>query len=212
MAKRADSRRKSARPGNARELIAAAAARVMAEDGIEDFALAKRKALRQLGIEGRFALPGNDEIEDQLRAYRSLYQADEHAPRVASLRRAAVDVMKALQRFRPYLTGSVLAGTAGPYAEVELQLFPDDAKQVEFFLLEHRIPYEAGNARRYSGDRTREAGVLTFDWEGVRVKATVFDARDERVALKTSLAGRVTPRAGVAEVEAMIALDEGEQT
>jgi hypothetical protein len=203
MAKRAD------RPG-ARELIAATAARIMAEDGIEDFALAKRKALRQLGIEGRVALPGNDEIEEHLRAYRALYQAGEHESRVASLRRTALHAMQALAPFRPYLTGSVLSGTAGPYAEVELQLFPDDSKQVEFFLLERGIPYEARNARRYSGDRTREAGVLVFEWQGARVKVSVYDARDERTALKTSLAGRVVPRAGLAEVEAM--LDESRQT
>lgn len=206
MAKRAD------RPGNARELIAATAARIMAEDGIEDFALAKRKALRQLSIEGRVALPGNDEIEKQLRAYRALYQADEHESRVISLRRAALDAMKALAHFRPYLTGSVLSGTAGPYAEVELQLFPDDSKQVEFFLLEHRIPYEAHSARRYSGDRTRQAGILMFEWQGARIKVTVHDARDERTALKTSLAGRAVTRAGLAEVEAMLAADGPPQT
>jgi hypothetical protein len=202
MAKRAE------RPGNARELIAATAARIMAEDGIDDFALAKRKALRQLGIEGRVALPGNDEIEAQLRVYRALYQPQEHESRVASLRRAAVDAMKALAPFRPYLTGSVLAGTAGPYAEVELQLFPDDSKQVELFLLERRIPYEARSVRRYSGDRARHASVLAFEWEGAHVKASVYDARDERVALKTSLAGRVTSRAGIAEVQALLAPDE----
>jgi len=212
MAKRGDGRRNSTRPGNVRELIAAAAARVMAEDGVEDYALAKRKALRQLGIEGRLALPGNEEVEDQLRAYRALYQATEHAPRLASLRRAAVDAMKALGQFRPYLTGSVLAGTAGPYAEIELQLFPDDSKQVEIFLLEHRIPYEARDAKRYSGDRAHEASVLTFEWHAARIKANVFDARDERIALKTSVAGRVAPRAGIAEVESMIAADDAGQT
>lgn len=202
MAKRAD------RAGYSRELIAATAARIMAEDGIDDFALAKRKALRQLGIDGRVALPGNDEIEDQLRAYRALYQAGEHESRVTSLRRAAVAAMKALARFRPYLTGSVLAGTAGPYAEVELQLFPDDSRQVEFFLLEQRIPYDARKARRYSGDQAREAGVLTFEWQGAPVKASVYDARDERTALKTSLAGRASARASLAEVEALLAIDE----
>jgi len=211
MAKRSDSPRKPARPGNSRELIAAAAARVMAEDGIEDFALAKRKALRQLGLEGRVALPANDEVERELRAYRALYQADEHQPRVAELRRTALEAMKELARFRPYLTGSVLAGTAGPYAEVELQLFPDDAKQLEFFLLEHRIAYEARNARRYSGDRAREASVLAFEWKGVRIQATVLDPRDERIALKTSLAGRVAPRAGIAEVQALIEQDDSGQ-
>jgi hypothetical protein len=41
----------------------------------------------------------------------------------------------------------------------------------------------------------------------------VFDARDERLALKTSAAGRVTERAGLAEVGALVAkLDDAGQT
>lgn len=197
--------RKSLRQGSTRERIAAAAARIMAEDGIEDFALAKRKAVRQLGLQGRLALPGNDEIETQLRAYRSLYQAEEHPARVASLQRSALDAMRALERFRPYLTGPVLKGIAGPYAEIELQLFPENPKEVELFLLEQRIPYDTREAKRYSGDRERAVAVLALDWQGAPLKLSVFDSRDERLALKTSAAGRVTERAGLAEVSAIVA-------
>src|SRR5712691_12401902 len=67
--------------------IAAAAARLMAEDGIDDFALAKRKAARQLGATNAQALPANDEIEAELRAYRALYQAGEHEELIVELRR-----------------------------------------------------------------------------------------------------------------------------
>src|SRR5262245_35284470 len=105
-----------------RARIAAAAARLMAEDGIDDFALAKRKAARQLGASPREALPANDEIEAELQAYRALYQPEEHAERITELRRIALDAMRALERFNPYLTGAVLKGTAGPYAEIDLQL------------------------------------------------------------------------------------------
>src|SRR5262245_21446964 len=118
-----------------RARIAAAAARLMAEDGIDDYALAKRKAARQLGAPDTEALPRNDEIEAELRAYRELYQAEEHPELIAELRRVALEAMRAFERFNPYLTGPVLAGTAGPYSEIELQLFPDSAKDVELFLL-----------------------------------------------------------------------------
>jgi len=74
-----------------RARIAAAAARLMAEDGIDDFALAKRKAAKQLGALDAQALPGNDEIEAELRAYLALYQAEEHPQRVGGKpQRAAV--------------------------------------------------------------------------------------------------------------------------
>jgi hypothetical protein len=93
--------RKSTRQTGVRARIAAAAARIMAEDGVDDFAVAKRKAARRFGVTQAHALPGNDEIEDELRAYRALYQPLEHNGRIAELRRVALDAMRALARFTP---------------------------------------------------------------------------------------------------------------
>ena len=176
----------------------------MAEDGVDDFALAKRKAARQLGAAETQTLPANDEIEAQLRAYRALYQAGEHAERIAELRRVALDAMRALERFNPYLTGPVLKGIAGRYAGVDLQLFPESAKEVELFLLDRNIAYTTNEGRRYSGDRAHAVSVLSLTWKGAPLKLSVFDPRDERLALKTSQAGRVMDRAGIAEVGALL--------
>lgn len=197
--------RKISRQNGTRARIAAAAARIMAEDGIDDFALAKRKAARQLGASESQALPANDEIESELRAYRALYQAQEHPERIAELRRVALDAMRALERFNPYLTGPVLRGIAGRYAEIDLQLFPESAKEVEIFLLDRGIAYATSEGKRYSGDRARAVTVLSLSWHGTPLKLTVFDARDERLALKTSQAGRVMDRAGIVEVGTLIA-------
>src|SRR5215510_15432187 len=136
------SRRSNRQLESMRARIAAAAARIMAEDGIDDFALAKRKAARSLGAADTEALPANDEIEAELRAYRALYQAEEHPLRIAELRGVALEAMRALEGFHPYLTGPVLSGLAGPYAEIELQLFPESSKEVELFLLERNIPFD----------------------------------------------------------------------
>jgi hypothetical protein len=187
-----------------RARIAAAAARLMAEDGIDDFALAKRKAARQLGATDAQALPANDEIEAELNAYRALYEPQEHAERIAELRAIALDAMRALEGFSPYLTGPVLKGTAGPYAGVELQLFPESPKDVEIYLLDRNIPYATQEGRRFSGDRAHAVSVLTLEWQGAPLKLSVFDPRDERIALKTSQAGKVMDRAGIAEVGALL--------
>jgi hypothetical protein len=176
----------------------------MAEDGIDDFALAKRKAARQLGAPETEALPGNDEVEAELEAYRALYQADEHPELIAELRRIALEAMQAFERFSPYLTGPVLKGTAGPYAEIELQLFPESPKDVEIFLLERHLSFSTQEGRRFSGDRAHAVSVFTLTWEDVPLKLSVFDPRDERVALKSSQAGRVMDRAGIAEVGALL--------
>ena len=196
--------RRSNRQTDMRARIAAAAARIMAEDGVDDVALAKRKAARQLGAADTHALPRNDEIEAELRAYRSLYQADEHPHLIDELRRVAFEVMRELERFSPYLTGPVLSGLAGPYAEIDLQLFPDSAKEVEIFLLDRGVPFTTNEARRFSGDRARAVSLISLDWHGVPVRLSVFDPRDERVALKTSQAGRPMERAGIAEVSAIL--------
>jgi hypothetical protein len=201
--------KQATRQTTTRARIAAAAARLMAEDGIDDYALAKRKAAKQLGALDAQALPGNDEVEAELRAYLALYQAEEHPQRVAELREIALDAMRALEGFSPYLTGPVLKGTAGPYAEIELQLFPDSVKEVEIFLLDRNLPYATYETRRYAGDRAHAVSVLALAWQGVPLRLSIFDPRDERVALKTSQAGRVMERAGIAEVGALLRDEPG---
>ena len=202
--------RNSTRQNGMRARIAAAAARIMAEEGVDDFALAKRKAARRLGAAETEALPANGEIEAELRAYRALYQADAHPERIGELRRLALRAMRALERFNPYLTGPVLTGLAGPYAEIDLQLFPASTKEVEIFLLDRNIEYSASDSRRFAGDRAHAVAVLSLDWEGVPLRLSVFDPRDERLAMKTSQAGRVMARAGIAEVGALVGPAPGE--
>ena len=192
------------RQNGMRAAIAAAAARIMAESGIDNFALAKRKAARQLGASDKQGLPGNDEIETELRAYLDLYQTQEHPDRIRQLRIIALSLMQELEAFTPYLTGPVLKGIAGPYAEIELQLFPDSDKDVEMFLLNRNIAFSSTEIRRYSGDRARSVALLELEWESAPVKLSLFDSRDERIALKSTQAGRVIGRAGINEVGALV--------
>jgi hypothetical protein len=199
--------RRTHRQTDMRARIAAAAARLMAEDGIDDYALAKRKAARQLGAEDTQALPRNDEIEAELRAYRELYQADEHPHVIRELRQIALDAMRALEGFHPYLTGPVLAGTAGAHSEIDLQLFPDSAKEVEIFLLDRGVSFSTHEGRRFTGDRARSVSFISLTWDGVPVRLSVFDRRDERVTLKTSQAGKAVERAGIAEVGALLSAE-----
>lgn len=188
-----------------RARLAAAAARLMAEDGIDDFAVAKRKAARMLGATDTHALPGNDEVEAELRRYQALYQADEHRDRLSALRDIALDAMQTLADFRPYLSGPVLKGTAGRYAEIDLQLFPESPKVVELFLVNRGITYTSVEQRHYCGDEPRQVSVLRIDWDGVPVNLSVYAAKDERAALKTSIAGRPIERAGISALIDLIA-------
>ncbi len=68
---------RSRRDNNLRRHIAYLAARLMAEDGVADYATAKVKAARQAGLGDAHQLPDNSEIEEALREYQELYQKDE---------------------------------------------------------------------------------------------------------------------------------------
>jgi len=186
-----------------RQRIAAAAARIMAEDGIDDFALAKRKAARQLGAADTQSLPANEEIEQQLRSYLALYQGDEQRERLRAMRSVALLVMEDLQLFHPYLSGPVLNGTAGRYSEIDLQLFTDDAKAVEVYLLNRGIPYDVMEQRHAGPDASRSVPVLKCEWDGIRVNMAVFSANDERSAMK-SAGGRAIERAAAPAVRQLL--------
>jgi len=181
---------------NLRAELVQAAARLIAEDGL-DYGQAKKKAVRQLGLPEGFPLPGNGEVEDAVRDHQALYQEDEHPARLLALRQAAVGLMHLLAPFSPWLTGSVLEGTAGRHARIDLLLFPDSAKEVEIFLLDQGIPFHHGQPKN-----ERVEAVLMIDDEGMPANLIILDPRDERVASK-GRDGRIRARARVEAVEAL---------
>ena len=130
-----------------RRRIAHAAARILAEDGSLDYGSAKRKAARQLGAPDSGNLPDNQQIEEALRSYQALYQADETREQLALLRQTAIEYMEQLAEFDPHLTGPVLNGTAGRNTDINLQLFTDDPKEVEFLLMRLKTPYQTAEYR-----------------------------------------------------------------
>ena len=152
-----------------REQLAHQAARIIAEEGVADFAFAKRKAAKQLGAADTQHLPSNEEVEAALHIYRALYQTDTHPDILRELREEALSAMQVFAEFNPYLTGSVLSGSAGEDSDINLMLFSDDAKAVLLSLLKHNIDFEDGEWRARIGGHeeivpsyslTSESGVL----------------------------------------------------
>ena len=187
-----------------RSRIAHFAARLMAEDGIEDYALAKRKAARQVRASDSRQLPTNEEVDAALRAYQQLYYEDEHRTRLQQLREKAVRAMRELAHFSPHLTGSVLNGNAGKYADINLQLFTENAKSVEHYLLDRRIPYKTTQSRLYAGDAPCVVPVFTVNDDGTEIELTVLSLRDQRGPLKTSAEGKPIERARLETVEILL--------
>lgn len=196
---------RSRRDNNLRLHIAYLAARMMAEDGVADYATAKWKAARQAGLADSNLLPDNQEVEAALREYQGLYQKDDQPAHLRRLREVALQVMRDFNDFRPALVGSVLSGTAGQYSDVNLQIFTDDPKALALFLLNHRYRYEEGSRRVRRGDGFEEVPQILMRVEGVPVTLTVLGRDDERVSPRSRSDSDVPQRARIAEVEALLA-------
>lgn len=159
-------------------LLASTAARLMAEQGINDPSVAKRKALRQLGLPESAPLPSDAEVESELRLYQLLYKQD-HLDHLYLLRQAALALMELLTEFCPYLTGSVVDGTATEFSDINIQLFTDSAKEVEIFLLNRQIPF------RHEEPRSDKAeAVLVIETEVADANLVIYPATLERITLK----------------------------
>jgi hypothetical protein len=188
-----------------RSAIAVHAARLMVQDGIEDYGLAKRKAAKQLGIPDSSRLPNNDEIDAALREYQDIYRSDDQHQLIRTLREQAVRAMRELAAFDPHLTGSVLSGIAGPYAIIHLQLFTDNPKAVELFLIDRKMPYKTTQIRLYAGHEQRVLPVFNINVEDSDIELTVFDSCDLRAPVRATAEGRVIERARLPAVEALLA-------
>jgi hypothetical protein len=197
-------RNRSRRDDNQRRHLAYRAARLMAEEGVTDYAYAKQKAARQAGLSDGHALPDNREIEAALREYQGLYQSEDQPRELRRLREIAVDVMRDFVAFRPVLVGSVLNGTANQFSEITIQLFADDPKAVALFLLNRRCRFEEGERRVRLGDEWVDVPQFQLEVEGAPVMLSVYGTADERRAPPGRADGGAPARARLAEVESLL--------
>lgn len=172
-------RRPAGRQNNGTAHIAAVAARLMAEDGVDDVELAKRKAAHQLNLPEWIGLPTSQAVYDALRTHQAIFQDSEQRARIHILRTEALYWMALLADFHPYLTGSVLDGTAGRYSMIDILLYPDSDKDVEIFLLNQNIPYTFARPRN-----ERTSAVLQVERNDLTTNLVIYPAHDERVVFR----------------------------
>jgi len=186
--------------------IAAAAARMIAQDGA-DYGSAKRKAARQILGESQArdlpdVLPDNEQIEEEVRLYHALYNADTHPAHLFRLRGQALQVMEMLEQYQPFLTGSVLSGSAGMHDDIHLQVFVDSAKEVEIYLLNKNLQIEISESPHFRGPRFEDVETASFMWKNTGVHVELYEQDDLRGAKKKS--GDKLLRADIAELRSIL--------
>ena len=191
------------------EELASAAARLVVEEGME-YGPAKRKAARVLGRHSvrPVEMPSNDAVEDEVRAYLSVFCADTQPAELAALRRLALQWMERLAEFRPHLTGAAWRGTATRLSNLHLDLYCDDSKAAEIGLLNQGIDFDVDSRSRPGGGEPLEVLVLSTPCrelnEPVTLLLHVHDHDELRGALRPDAGGR-TQRGDAAALRRLLA-------
>lgn len=175
--------------------IAQTAARFVVEEGLE-WGPAKQRALRQLTLPSRTALPDNDQLEEAVREYIELFCGETQPQELQALRELALVWMDRLQEFRPHLAGAVWRGTATRLSDIYLQLFCDDSKSAEIALINNQVQYEPSTVIGFQGKPVEALSIHSLCKpinEVVGVHLMVYDHDDMRGAMKPDSHGR-SPR------------------
>lgn len=172
--------------------IAATAARMVVEEGLE-YGVAKRRAVKQMGLPARTALPGNDAVEDEVRDYIEVFCAETQAAELLALRQLALGWMARMAEFRPHLSGAVWRGTATALSDIYLQLFCDDSKSMEIELINMNLSYEVSTVKGFQGMAVDALSLHSFCpelGEDIGIHLMIYDHDDLRGALKPDAQGR----------------------
>jgi hypothetical protein len=199
------SRRPNPRADLLRQAVADEAARIMNEQGVDDFLLAKRKAAERLGVTDASILPRNTEIEAAMMAHHRLFAHDRHAADLTDLRRAALAAMRLMADFHPRLVGPVLNGSASAHSEINLHLFSETPEAVSLRLDERGVPHEVLERRvRFERDRAVSYPALRFVAGRQTVDAVVFPLDGIRQSPCSPVDGKPMRRASTTEVEDLL--------
>jgi hypothetical protein len=191
----------------ARHVLAQEAARIIVEQGVQDYRAAKMKAAERLNMTERGLLPGNSEIETAVSEHLQLFNGDSHNDLLRGLRKAAVSAMDILASFAPRLVGPVLRGTAIQNSPVNLHVFADSVELVALTLDEQRVSYRLYERRLKSRrDQSATFAGYRFTQNNAPVEATVFPVDGVRQAPISPIDGKPMRRADKREV--LTLLDE----
>lgn len=189
----------------ARRMLAQEAARIIVEQGIQDFRIAKLKAAERLGMSARGSLPRNSEIEQALGEHLQLFGRESHVDLLRMLRTAALSAMELLSPFAPRLVGPVLHGTAAANSAINLHVFADHAEQIAEQLHASRVQYRPYERRLKSRrDRAEVFNGFRFDHAHSCVEATVFPMNGMRQAPISPIDGKPMRRADARTVQELL--------
>ena len=192
--------------GAQRSRVVQEAARIICEDGLADYRLAKQKAVERLGLGFGTPLPSNADIQDAVIQYQRLFGGRAYADRLTQLRRTAVQAMRLLVEYQPRLVGAVATGATTDGHKVQLHCFADKPEQIDMLLADAGLRFEVSERRyRLGSGENLDVPVLSFMADDVGVDVAVFPERGQREAPLSPTDGQPMKRLELAAAELLAA-------
>lgn len=199
---------------NIRLTVANKAAELIAEEGITDYHFAKTKAAKFLGFSTKEKLPSNNEIDQALIAYKNIYQKVS-IDIIHELKKTMLKYMKMFAEFNPHAPSQILDGYISKYPIVEINLYHDDVKAIEYILLNNRIAFETIDINLYGKGSKKKSNrnipIYKIEDEFIPVHLKVYDLNDIKFKKNNLLKARGLDLKGVENYEPNSALLDTQQ-
>ncbi|MGH6962027.1 MAG: hypothetical protein ACREE7_16215 [Dongiaceae bacterium] len=193
---------------NLRDSLVQEAARILCEEQLTDYRIAKQKAAERLGVSGRSQLPDNAQIQQAVIEYQRLFGGDRYRVHLRRMRETALRVMKSLANFSPRLVGGAITGAVTPAHRVQLHAFADQAEAIDLYLHERGIAFdEDERSYRYPDGREQRVPLARLEVDGIGVDLALFSEADSRRAPVNPADGQPFRRLDAVQAQKLLEAD-----
>ena len=169
--------------------IASKAAELISQEGIRDYHFAKKKAAKYLGFSEKEILPSNYEIDKELILFKNLYQKIDH-DLVQNLKKEALKIMILFEHYKPFISNQFLEGIITKYPIIEINLFTDDIKEIEYILLNQNIHFEIIDVNIHKKNAAKTLSIYKIDGYEFPIELKIFDTNELKIQNKQILKAR----------------------
>ena len=189
-----------------KDMIAQESARIIAEQGFENFSAAKAKAAKFLNVEKKGCLPNNSEVERKLIQHYKIFHYKSHSNLIYSMRSIALIIMQLFNNYQPFLVGSVANGTASKSSKINIHLTSDNLEEIIHVLEKNKIFYKSCERQLKINKKINKKYMgLELNYHNSNIELTIFSYRESKHAPISRIDNKPMKRIKIKKLEKLLA-------
>ncbi|MCW8931931.1 MAG: nucleotidyltransferase [Gammaproteobacteria bacterium] len=205
---------KNSKSQQLRSSLAFEAARLMYEEGIQQYFTAKQVAAKRLlgRIYGKKVrhrpqdLPSNGEIKKALLHLVQQNEGNDHFYQLFAMRVIALEVMYELKTYTPCLIGSVSTGHVRKGSDIDLHLFTDSLEELEKTLIQKQWNYELNEVAIQKNGQIKLYTHVYLN-SVFPIELSIYPTQEQRVVSRSSTDGNPIVRLKANALEKLLQIE-----